>query len=209
MRVDTVKVHNPDDPQGGFMIINADDYHKDQESKNPRYELHPANESSDKAISDRSGTHLLANSGRNADGTFSEPTPTDIRYPDKNTTEYANNHGAFMGNSAAEHREAAGMEQRPGGLDPDKHEEVQEAQEVLNAAGQPVKSEKAEENLMKAKGGHAKPWSKIKEDRAKHSLPRKTSRRKTSGRTTRAAKAKAKADAKETTSGASGGSDSE
>lgn len=56
---------------------------------------------------------------RNSDGTFSEPTPTDIRYPNKDKTEFANNHGAFVGKSAAEMRSDEGKADAPGGLDPD------------------------------------------------------------------------------------------
>ena len=55
----------------------------------------------------------------NADGTFSEPTPTDIRYPNKDVTEFANNHGAHVGKSAAQMREAEGLPDAPGGLQPD------------------------------------------------------------------------------------------
>lgn len=59
----------------------------------------------------------LAN--RNADGTFSEPTPTDIRYPNKDMTEFANNHGAHVNRSAAEMREEMNLPDAPGGLAPD------------------------------------------------------------------------------------------
>jgi hypothetical protein len=57
--------------------------------------------------------------GRNPSGTFSEPTPTDIRYPDKDATEFENNHGAFIGKSAAELRDEKGLPDAPGGLEPD------------------------------------------------------------------------------------------
>lgn len=64
---------------------------------------------------------------RNSSGTFSEPTPTDIRYPNLRDTEFENNYGAFVGSSAAELREKEGIEQRPGGLNPAVHEAVQDA----------------------------------------------------------------------------------
>lgn len=56
--------------------------------------------------------------GKNPDGTFSTPTPSDIRFPDKNATEFANNHGAFVNKSAAEMRADKGMPDAPGGLKP-------------------------------------------------------------------------------------------
>lgn len=59
--------------------------------------------------------------GRNPSGTFSEPTPTDIRYPNKDETEFENNHGAFLGKSAAQMRDAAGLPDAPGGIHPHGH----------------------------------------------------------------------------------------
>ena len=59
--------------------------------------------------------------GRNTSGTYGEPTPTDIRYPDKSKTEFENNAGAFLGRSAAGLRKEEGIEDAPGGLDPEDH----------------------------------------------------------------------------------------
>lgn len=56
---------------------------------------------------------------RNPSGTFSTPTPTDIRFPDKSKTEFENNAGAFIGKSAAGLRDEKGLADAPGGLDPD------------------------------------------------------------------------------------------
>lgn len=56
--------------------------------------------------------------GKNPSGTFSEPTPTDVRFPDKDATEFENNRGAFRGASAAEIRAAEGMPDKPGGINP-------------------------------------------------------------------------------------------
>jgi hypothetical protein len=73
-------------------------------------------------------------STRNPSGTYSEPTPTDIRYPNKDATEFENNHGAFVGRSAAQMREEAGMEDKPGGLIPEVHEAVKEAEVAAASA---------------------------------------------------------------------------
>jgi hypothetical protein len=63
------------------------------------------------------GTGLVFD-GKNPDGTYSEPTPSDIRYPNKDATEFANNHGAFVRKSAAQMREDQGLPDAPGGLHP-------------------------------------------------------------------------------------------
>jgi len=132
--IETVKVVNPNDPDGGHMIINRSDF---DESK---HTLHPDNEgevgSDAKSDARRHFEHndelrkLEANrgvaggpavnsDGRNPSGTFSEPTPTDIRYPNKDETEFENNHGAFVQKSAAQMREEKGLPDAPGGLSPD------------------------------------------------------------------------------------------
>jgi hypothetical protein len=54
--------------------------------------------------------------GRNTSGTYSEPTPSDIRFPDKDATEFENNHGAFVKKDAASMRDVAGMPDEPGGI---------------------------------------------------------------------------------------------
>ncbi len=65
--------------------------------------------------------------GKNPSGTYSEPTPTDVRYPDKRGTEFENNMGAFINKSAAQIREAEGLPDKPGGIKPEETEAVQEA----------------------------------------------------------------------------------
>lgn len=55
---------------------------------------------------------------KNPSGTFSTPTPTDIRFSDKYKTEFENNMGAFIGKSAAQIRDALGLPDAPGGLHP-------------------------------------------------------------------------------------------
>jgi hypothetical protein len=89
---------------------------------------------------------------RNPSGTFSTPTPTDIRYPDKDKTEFENNHGAFVGKSAAEIRQDEGLPDAPGGLDPDpklaaqvedqKKAEEADAKERAKEAAKAAKSSK-------------------------------------------------------------------
>lgn len=64
------------------------------------------------------GTGSAVDTSRNPSGTFSEPTPTDIRYPNKLQTEFENNLGAHVGKSAAEMRAAADLPDAPGGLAP-------------------------------------------------------------------------------------------
>lgn len=126
MRVETVKVINPNDTKHGAMIINKSDYDADQASEKPQYKLHKDNAVSD---DDQPG-NVAGNDGRNPDGTFSEPTPTDIRYANKDATEFANNH-RNMGASASQVRDAAGMEDKPGGIIPEATDKVKEAEAAL------------------------------------------------------------------------------
>jgi hypothetical protein len=153
MIVETVKVKNPKDKTGGFMVINREDFEKDQVKAEDKrqYELHPDEEKSDRAISDRAGQGLVTRG--NASGTLDEPTPTDIRFPNKLHTEYEGNLGALRGESAAEHRDAAGMEQRPGGLNPDVYERVREGQAEVEAVTGGDDDNVAHDNLIVAKGG--------------------------------------------------------
>lgn len=100
--LETVKIkHGKND----YMIINKDDY---DPKKHELYKGKAGSEPTENEAQDR-----------NPSGTFSEPTPTDVRYPDKDATEFENNHGAFVGKSAAEMREAEGLPDAPGGLQPD------------------------------------------------------------------------------------------
>lgn len=88
----------------GYRIINKSDF----DPKQHKLAKVPASDSAE-------GFDPL----RNTSGTFSEPTPTDIRFPDKDLTEFENNHGAFLGRSAAELRAKLGLPDAPGGLAPD------------------------------------------------------------------------------------------
>jgi hypothetical protein len=102
-----------------YIIINESDF--DEKKGHQRYEG---------ALPRDTVTGL----SKNPDGTFSEPTPTDIRYPDKNKTEFANNHRSGM--SAAEARKAAKLEDAPGGLAPDPvlAKQVKDGDEASKAA---------------------------------------------------------------------------
>jgi hypothetical protein len=77
----------------------------------------------------------------NADGTFDEPTPTDIRFPNKDVTEFANNHGATVNKSAAQMREEKKLPDAPGGLAPDPV--LAEAVEKEKAAREAAAAKKA------------------------------------------------------------------
>lgn len=91
---------------------------------------------------------------KNPDGTFSEPTPTDIRYPNKDNTEFANNHGAYVHKNAAEMRADKGLADAPGGLQPDPvlAEAVKNQDEAVKKAA----SDEAKKNAADAKPAEAK-----------------------------------------------------
>jgi hypothetical protein len=133
--IETVKVKHP---TRGYAIINKSDYdpneHKlyDKESK--------AAVAGDDGLTDEERDMLAkleakrkvdANRGvtktdpvpadaadKNPSGTYSTPTPTDIRFPDKQATEFENNMGAFVGKSAADLRAERGLPDAPGGIKP-------------------------------------------------------------------------------------------
>lgn len=88
---------------------------------------------------------------RNPDGTFSEPTPTDIRYPNKDNTEFANNHGAYVNKNAAEMRAERDLADAPGGLAPDPvlAEAVKEQQAAEKQAASDA-SKKAQDDAKKS-----------------------------------------------------------
>jgi hypothetical protein len=104
--VPTVRVKTGD---GDYKIVNRADYLRDPHAHG---ELIKGGEDQEQGI------HAGA-SERNPSGTFSEPTPTDIRYPNKDATEFENNHGAFVRKSAAQMRDDLDMPDAPGGLFPD------------------------------------------------------------------------------------------
>lgn len=136
--IETVKIKH--DGERGYAIINKSDFdakkHEpfDDSSREAVADLVSASDGSVRGISlieadeERrryeanrgvpSGSTAIAD-GKNPSGTFSEPTPTDIRYPNKDETEFENNHGAFIGKSAAQMREDKGLPDAPGGLAPD------------------------------------------------------------------------------------------
>lgn len=74
---------------------------------------------------------------RNPTGTFSEPTPSDVRFPDKDATEFENNHGAFIGKSAAGLREERGLPDAPGGIKPEGADEPVDTTSGLHVARGP------------------------------------------------------------------------
>lgn len=145
--IDTIKVKNPNDEDGGFMIINASDYdpkkHQLADGQTApltakERAIHDEDEAKRRVQANRgvAGGGATVDTERNPSGTFSEPTPTDIRYPNKDATEFENNHGAYVGKSAAGLRDERGMEQKPGGLRPERHEKVKEAEAALNELAQ-------------------------------------------------------------------------
>jgi hypothetical protein len=131
--VDTIKVKHAN-TDTAYALINVSDFdskchtaysQEDADAAKAWADSHPAVEA-DEALRLYAANRGVTPSpsydfDRNSDGTFSEPTPTDVRYPDKDETEYANNHGAFMGKSAAQMRKALDLPDMPGGLRPDKH----------------------------------------------------------------------------------------
>lgn len=128
--VDTIKI-KAEGPKG-FRIINRSSFdpkaHKAFDEKVAPPAISDADrkaadelESRRKAEANRGqsgGAVPAAATSRNPSGTFSEPTPTDIRYPDKDATEFENNHGAFIGKSAAGLREELDLPDEPGGIKP-------------------------------------------------------------------------------------------
>ena len=147
MNIDTLKVKHKDDAGNDHMIINRSDYdpkkHKLFEGENDDAHLtKPDDEVARRKEAERvydanrgiSGGPGIGGDGRNPSGTFSEPTPTDIRYPDKDLTEFENNHGAFVGKSAAQMRDAAGLPDAPGGLAPTLDVEIPEDFESMPVA---------------------------------------------------------------------------
>lgn len=147
--MDTVKIKHSDDEGNDHLIINKSDY---DPSVHTLYQGQPE---VDLGVSDEEAAKLEArrkydanrgitnvpaaeDAGRNPSGTFSEPTPTDIRYPDKNATEFENNHGAFIGKSAAGIREELGMKDKPGGLKPEVHEAVKASEAAVVSAAETV-----------------------------------------------------------------------
>lgn len=145
-RLETVRVVNPNDPKGGFMIVNKSDYEGNKKSDDNKEGLelhetdptHPGASDEDKGAARAEAEALDAPKPRNTSGTFDEPSPMDIRYPNKDGTEFENNHGAFMGTSAAELRDANDMEQKPGGVDDTQLQAVKkedEARKEREAAG--------------------------------------------------------------------------
>lgn len=130
--VETIKIKS-DGPKG-FRVINRSSFdpkvHKPFDEKVGAPSLTPAEQkAADELDARRKAEANRGQAGnaspsdvatRNPSGTFSEPTPTDIRYPDKDATEFENNHGAFVGKSAAGLREEIGMPDAPGGIKPER-----------------------------------------------------------------------------------------
>src|SRR3954463_8348807 len=115
--LETVKVKA--ETPTGHKLINLADYDENehelvddesrekveaQKSKESEDENSPAAKVKTMAEEDAIRHGIQANRGQiegnpdrpagNASGTFDEPTPTDIRYPNKDATEFESNHGA-------------------------------------------------------------------------------------------------------------------
>lgn len=150
MRVETVKIkhkHGEGEADSHYAIINKSDFdpkkQKLHDGQNDDANLTEAEgEVGKRREAERtydanrgiSGGPALSGDGRNPSGTYSEPTPTDIRFPDKDRTEFENNHGAFVGKSAAEMRQSAGLPDAPGGLSPVANVEIPEGWDAGSAA---------------------------------------------------------------------------
>lgn len=130
--IETVKIKSGD---GDYAVINKSDfdpdkhklYDKEQKAETAtERKVREESEAKRKYEANRgiSGGPAQVDTDRNPSGTYSEPTPTDIRYPDKNQTEFENNHGAFVGKSAAQMREDQGLPDAPGGLNPGSNIEI-------------------------------------------------------------------------------------
>jgi len=156
-RAETVKVVN-ENSRTGYAIINKSDFNEDEHEI-----FEEEDEEEDDTDADGDGIPDRLQRVTNADRTFDEPTPTDIRYGNKDDTEFANNHGSKLGNSAAELREGAGLPQKPGGLNPDQFKKVEEAEAAKRDAltGSPrgklvrkvlVEDDKSSKSKAKAKG---------------------------------------------------------
>lgn len=106
--VETVRVIDKKDRARGPLLMNKADFDKSAD----QYEVYqdPGGVTMNNAPI---GVDPL---GRNTSGTYSKPTPSDVRYPDKDATEFENNHGAFVQRDAAHMRAAAGQEPLPGGV---------------------------------------------------------------------------------------------
>lgn len=130
MQVDTIKIKAGN--ERGYRIINASDFnpekHEAYEQERPAASQTDAErQASEKLAAERKAQAnfgqvdggAMGDPTRNPSGTYSEPTPTDIRYPDKLATEFENNVGAFVDRSAAGLRAEMGLPDAPGGIKPE------------------------------------------------------------------------------------------
>jgi hypothetical protein len=142
----TVKVKNGDD----YAIINKSDFNPDQHQPYDEESAKAVGQDMSEADSEVAKAEALrqyeANRGvpratagadysRNASGTYSEPTPTNIQFPNKATTEFENNFGMHIGKAAPQMRETAGLPDMPGGVRP---MEAKRAMERVDAITTPV-----------------------------------------------------------------------
>lgn len=112
------KLHTLQSDDAKAMAEGADGLTDEERSEFARLDAKRKHEAN-RGVSAPAGAHV---SDKNPSGTFSEPTPTDIRYPNKDETEFENNHGAFVRKSAADLRQEQGLDDKPGGLNPAKKE---------------------------------------------------------------------------------------
>jgi hypothetical protein len=130
MNVETIKVKR--EGGKGYRLINKTDFDPKKHKTFDGEKVEAAMSAEERKLADememrrkieanrgQSGSVVDADvSQRNPSGTYSEPTPTDIRYPDKTATEFENNLGAFVGKSAAGLRQEMGLPDAPGGIHP-------------------------------------------------------------------------------------------
>lgn len=161
MKVDTIKIKA--DNALGYKLINAADFDEkshtayDADAKAALKERNAADAAAtEKVVAERKAQANFGQvdgnggtSGKNPSGTYSEPTPTDIRYPNKDQTEFENNHGAYVAKSAAELRDEKGLPDAPGGLAPDPTFEPG-ADKVTKAAAGEADEDDDGEGLTKA-----------------------------------------------------------
>ena len=118
--VETIRVIDKKDRARGPLLMNKSDF----EGQKEQYEVYQ----DPGGVTMNNPAYGVDPLGRNPSGTYSEPTPSDIRFPDKDATEFENNHGAFLARDAASMRKATGQPDAPGGVvTPDESLEIDNA----------------------------------------------------------------------------------